>query len=182
MPNRTLRKVRLEPPSKKRGEEFLEAVRRSRTLYKGRASPPSTQDAYREYVERAASDRQACFLVVDEINGDLAGVVNISEIVRGLFQSAYLGYYAMVPYAGKGYMRAGLIKAIDYAFRELKLHRLEANIQPGNHGSIALVRSLGFQLEGFSPRYLKISGRWRDHERWAIRSEDWKPRKKLRTG
>jgi ribosomal-protein-alanine N-acetyltransferase len=103
----------------------------------------------------------------------LVGVIAISEIVRGSFQSAYLGYYAFVPHNEKGFIRAGLIRVINYAFRDLRLHRLEANIQPGNHNSVGLVRSLGFQLEGLSPRYLKIAGRWRDHERWAIRREEW---------
>jgi ribosomal-protein-alanine N-acetyltransferase len=59
------------------------------------------------------------------------------------------------------------------AFGELGLHRLEANIQPGNARSIALVRVLGFEKEGFSRRYLKIDGDWRDHERWALLSDRW---------
>jgi ribosomal-protein-alanine N-acetyltransferase len=62
---------------------------------------------------------------------------------------------------------------ITHAFNEMKLHRLEANIQPANAASRALVKALEFRREGFSPRYLKINGRWRDHERWAILSEDW---------
>jgi ribosomal-protein-alanine N-acetyltransferase len=99
--------------------------------------------------------------------------VNLNEIVRGAFHSAYLGYYGFVPHAGQGYMAEGLRLALRHAFRRLGLHRLEANIQPGNRASRALVRRLGFRREGYSPRYLKIGGRWRDHERWAIVREAW---------
>jgi ribosomal-protein-alanine N-acetyltransferase len=105
--------------------------------------------------------------------GDLIGVINISEIVRGPLKSAYLGYFAFEPFAGRGLMTEGLRQVITYAFKKLKLHRLEANIQPGNHRSIRLVKRLGFRKEGFSPRYVKIGGRWRDHERWALLAEDW---------
>ena len=115
--------------------------------------------------------------------GELAGVINISEIARGLFRSGYLGYYALVPHDGGGYMRAGLVAVIRLAFGKYGLHRLEANIQPDNRRSIALVRGLGFELEGYSPRYLKIGGRWRDHERWALTVETWRAmRKRLTTG
>jgi ribosomal-protein-alanine N-acetyltransferase len=58
-----------------------------------------------------------------------------------------------------------------YAFDEMGLHRLEANIQPANTASIALVRSCGFVQEGYSPDYLRVFGEWRDHERWAIRAD-----------
>jgi ribosomal-protein-alanine N-acetyltransferase len=63
------------------------------------------------------------------------------------------------------------------AFRRLRLHRLEANVQPGNRASIRLVRRLGFRREGYSPRYLKIQGRWRDHERWALLADAATPRR-----
>jgi ribosomal-protein-alanine N-acetyltransferase len=63
---------------------------------------------------------------------------------------------------------------LRYAFKQLKLHRVEANIQPENVASIALVKRAGFVNEGYSRRYLKIGGQWRDHERWAILHEDWK--------
>jgi ribosomal-protein-alanine N-acetyltransferase len=84
-----------------------------------------------------------------------------------------LGYYAIVPFAGQGLMREGLQLMLQYAFQELQLHRIEANIQPENTASIALVKQCGFSKEGFSKRYLKIGGDWRDHERWALGVEDW---------
>jgi len=71
-------------------------------------------------------------------------------------------------------MRAGIELVVQVAFGNLGLHRIEANIQPGNKASIALAQSAGFRREGFSPRYLKISGRWRDHERWALLADDWR--------
>lgn len=98
----------------------------------------------------------------------VVGVINLSEIVAGAFQSAYLGYYGMSNFSRTGFMTQALRVAVDYAFSELGLHRLEANIQPENVASISLVRRLGFKQEGFSPRYLRIDGEWRDHERWAL--------------
>ena len=81
---------------------------------------------------------------------------------------------AFAPFASQGYMTEALGLVVRYAFRGLKLHRLEANIQPGNEDSIRLAKRCGFVKEGFSPAYLKIGGRWRDHERWAIRTETWR--------
>jgi ribosomal-protein-alanine N-acetyltransferase len=74
-------------------------------------------------------------------------------------------------------MTEAIALMLRYAFADLRLHRIEANIQPGNVASIALVKRAGFVKEGFSRRYLKIGGRWRDHERWAILAEDWRARK-----
>jgi ribosomal-protein-alanine N-acetyltransferase len=101
----------------------------------------------------------------------IAGVINVSQIFHGNFRSAYLGYYAGAPFMGQGYMSEGLRLVLRHAFGTLGLHRLEADIQPRNRDSIRLVRCAGFQREGFSPRYLKILGRWRDHERRAIIAE-----------
>lgn len=108
-------------------------------------------------------------LIAREVaSNQIVGVVNINEIVMGAFRSAYLGYYGMSNFARAGLMTDAVRAAVIYGFTELGLHRVEANIQPGNIASIALVRRLGFKQEGFSPRYLRINGEWRDHERWAL--------------
>ena len=83
------------------------------------------------------------------------------QIFYGPFCSAYLGYYGFTPFAGQGYMREGLQLVLRYAFGPLGLHRLEANIQPENRASIALVSARASDWRGSSPRYLKIAGRWR---------------------
>jgi ribosomal-protein-alanine N-acetyltransferase len=166
------RRITLEAPSTRRRDEFLTAVARSRALHRPWASPPSSSKAFAQYLARSRKPTHAGYWVRTE-SDELAGVINLSEIVRGSFRSAYLGYYAFVPYHGCGYMTLGLQAVIRRAFRVLRLHRLEANIQPANVASRRLVRRLGFRREGLSPRYLKIAGRWRDHERWALTVEDW---------
>jgi ribosomal-protein-alanine N-acetyltransferase len=72
-------------------------------------------------------------------------------------------------------MTAGLRAVLGAVFGELGLHRVEANVQPGNARSLRVVRRLGFEKEGFSRRYLKVDGDWRDHERWALIAENWHP-------
>jgi ribosomal-protein-alanine N-acetyltransferase len=167
--------VYLEEPNRRREQEFLEAVRRSRALHRGLVSPPRTREQYRAYLAKLRQPSHVGhFICLAE--GELAGVVNVNEIVRGAFRSAYLGYYAFTPYDARGNMAAGLRLVIGRAFRSYRLHRLEANIQPQNRHSISLVKRLGFRMEGLSLRYLKISGRWRDHQRWALTVEDWKTR------
>lgn len=119
-----------------------------------------------------ASDSHRAFLVVLCESGDVVGAIHLNHIIPGALQGAFLGYYAFTPHAGQGLMREGMRLVLKHAFRELKLHRLEANIQPKNHASIRLVRKCGLVREGFSRRYLKVGGRWKDHERWAILAED----------
>jgi ribosomal-protein-alanine N-acetyltransferase len=111
----------------------------------------------------------------------IVGYFGIGEIVRGHFRNAYLGYLAFEPFAGRGYMGEGLQLVLRYAFDDLRLHRLQAAIQPGNERSAELVRAAGFRREGFAPRYLKIGGRWRDHDLWAITVEDVRARRGRRT-
>jgi [ribosomal protein S5]-alanine N-acetyltransferase len=167
-------RVQLKKPSARDEPRFLEAARRSRGFLRQWAPPPCTSTAYRAYIQRLRKPTHEGRFVVLRASGELVGVINVSEIVRGAFHSAYLGYYALVPHAGHGLMTEGLALALRWVFGTLGLHRVEANIQPGNEASRDLVRRLGFRREGFSPRYLKIAGRWRDHERWALVAEDWR--------
>jgi ribosomal-protein-alanine N-acetyltransferase len=150
------------------GPMFLEAVYRSRSLHRGWVSPPDTAEKFKAYVERMASGSNYNFLVITLENEQLAGVINLNNVIRGFLQSAFLGYYVFTPFEEQGLMGEGLRLVIRYAFTVLKLHRLEANVQPGNLRSSALARKCGLVQEGFSRRYLKVAGHWRDHERWAI--------------
>lgn len=133
---------------------------------------PETEHAMRQYLGQPPEARLT--YGVREPGGRLAGVVNVNSILRGPFQNAFLAYYALSPFAGQGHMRAGLAAVLDKAFGEHGLHRVEANIQPENVASGRLVRGLGFRLEGHSPRYLQVGGKWRDHDRYALTAEEWR--------
>ena len=175
------KRVHLRPPRRADQKTFIAQARASRNLHRGWVQAPETPSAYTAYVERyragRAQPRHAGFLVVRNEDDALAGVINFSEIVRGAFHSAYVGYYAFAPLAGDGYMTEGFALALDFAFRRLKLHRVEANVQPANRRSLALVERVGFEREGYSRRYVKIAGRWRDHVRLAMLAEDWTARR-----
>lgn len=166
--------VVIRPPTAADCPEFLSAVRRSRALHGSWITPRAkTPKEFTNYLKRASADRHYRFLIIHRDSGGIAGVISINDVIRGSFQSASLGYYAFAPYAGQGLMRAGLLLVLKQAFQKLKLHRLEANIQPDNRASIALVKKCGFVREGFSRRLIKVRGRWKYHERWAILSENF---------
>ena len=153
--------------------EFLAAARRSRALHRGLVQPPATRAAFARWLARQAPNQQL-HVVCRRDDGALCGVMNVTEIVRGPLRAANLGYYAFTPMAGQGYMSEGLQLVLAQAFGPLDLHRLEANVQPGNAASLAMLLRAGFRVEGFSPRLLKIAGRWRDHVRTALHAEDWR--------
>lgn len=169
-----LGRVYLRHPVKGDSQEFLSLVSASHGLHRPWVYPPKDEQAFSAYVDRTSSERFRGFLICLQQTGAIVGVANLSEIVGGVFQSTYLGFYGHRAYTGQGLMKEGLQLLLRHAFHELKLHRIEANVQPANDRSLTLVRALGFQKEGFSPKYLKIGGRWRDHERWALLAESYK--------
>jgi ribosomal-protein-alanine N-acetyltransferase len=166
--------VYLRKPTGRDAEEFVALNRSSVELHRGLVSPTTSPAQFATFLKRSRQTDCACFLICRVMDNRIVGSINLSQIFLGGFRSAYLGYYICAPYAGQGYMSEGIRLILRYSFKRLKLHRLEANIQPGNLVSIALVKRMGFVREGYSRRYLKICGQWRDHERWAILSEDWK--------
>jgi ribosomal-protein-alanine N-acetyltransferase len=170
-------RVYLKRPAQSGADAFIAAVTASRKLHGPWVSAPATRAAYRQYVARFGKPLRtaahAGFVAMRVEDDAPVGVLNLSEIVRGGFQSAYLGYYALAPFAGQGYMTEALALVLDAAYREIGLHRVEANVQPDNHSSVRLVRRAGFTREGYSRRYVKIAGRWRDHVRFAMLAEDW---------
>jgi ribosomal-protein-alanine N-acetyltransferase len=168
--------VRIREPRLCDRKELIALVCRSRKLHHPWVYPPDNIAAWTAYFRILVSGRNEGYLVCLITTGEIVGVINVSEIVRGLFKSAYLGFFVHAAHAGQGYMKEGLALVLRDTFSRLRLHRLEANIQPRNAKSIGLVRSCGFRREGFSPRYLKVGGKWRDHERWAMIADecsDW---------
>lgn len=92
--------VTLERPAARHLTAFVAAARRSRRLHAALVSPPRDAEAYRAYLRGCRRANREPYLIVDD--GDLVGAASLNEIVRGAFQSAYLGYYAFAPHAGKG--------------------------------------------------------------------------------
>lgn len=153
-------------------DDFLNAMKRSQALHHPWVKAPLTSQEFDEYFQRSQQPNQKSFIAHDQSN-NIVGVFNINEIVRGAFQNAYLGFYGVADFTGKGYMSAGLKLVLEKVFNAMELHRVEANIQPDNILSINLVKNNGFRYEGFSPHYLKINHEWRGHEHWAMTLEDY---------
>jgi ribosomal-protein-alanine N-acetyltransferase len=114
----------------------------------------------------AAEGKAYRFIIFDRaagIEGPVIGRINFTEIVRGPFQACYLGYSLAQQHQSLGYMTEAAQAGIRYIFETVKLHRIMANYMPHNERSAALLRRLGFIIEGTARNYLYIGGAWRDH-------------------
>lgn len=166
------RRVFLRRPTPRDQQEYVTLRRRSAAFLKRwEPAPPRGKRAgtlFTEWLRGRRSGRHEKLLICRIEDGAILGAINLNEIVRGPSQSCYLGYWIGAAHARQGYMTEALPLVLRHGFGALGLHRVEANILPVNRPSIALVKRAGFRREGYSPRYLKIAGRWEDHERWAL--------------
>jgi [ribosomal protein S5]-alanine N-acetyltransferase len=161
-------RVYLRPVARRDRQEFLALMQQSRALHDPWIQPPLSSLGFHNYLARTHRDDHEGLLICRRDGDAIVGVINLNNIVRGSFLSASLGYYVGAPHARQGFMREGLELVKRHAFHDLGLHRLEANIQPDNAASIALVKRCAFVYEGVSEAFLYIAGRWRDHQRWAV--------------
>ena len=167
------RNVYLFEPSKECGPEFVEMTTSSRDFHNPWIYPATDLRRFKSYLDRINKGHTHGFFVGQQSDDSLVGVINVNDVVMGGFCSGSLGYFVDHRYMCQGYMTEALTLVLEQAFNNLELHRLEANVRPGNEASLALIKKLGFQKEGFSPSFLLIDGKWRDHERWAILAHDW---------
>jgi [ribosomal protein S5]-alanine N-acetyltransferase len=167
--------ITLRPVTRRDASALIRANAANRRYHAPWAHPFIDEAGFDNWFVQVLTGPNLSLLARETSTGGIVGVVNINGIVAGAFHSASLGYYGMAEFGGRGLMTEAVRQASVYGFRQLGLHRLEANIQPANAPSIALVRRLGFRMEGFSPRFLRIGGEWRDHERWAAFEDDLPP-------
>jgi [ribosomal protein S5]-alanine N-acetyltransferase len=167
------RQVYVRHPTSRDAEPFVRSARASRGLHASWVHAPDSPAAFEEHLRRSRRPDVKSFVICRREDEELAGVVTLSQIFLGNLRSAYLGFYAFEPFARRGHMTEGVRLILRHAFRTIGLHRVEANVQPDNVASMAFVESIGFRREGYSRRYLKIAGRWRDHVRWAILAEEF---------
>ncbi|MFI4893443.1 MAG: GNAT family N-acetyltransferase [Phycisphaerales bacterium JB058] len=133
----------------------------------------ASTERFDRLLETADTPANQRHVICRQSDSAIVGMVNLSQIFRGPFCNAIMGYWVGEAFARSGYAGEGVMLALGRAFGELGLHRVEANIIPNNLASIALANRVGFREEGYSPRYLKIAGTWQDHIRFAMTAEDW---------
>ena len=155
-------------------KEFAELNKSSLDFYKGLMKPVLDFDKFKLSVENNQAETNESLMICQNLDNKIVGAINLSQIFRKAFQNCYLGYSLGVHFTGKGYMTEAVNLVLQHAFENLKLHRVEANVQPHNSASIKVLQRCGFTKEGFSRKYLKIDDVWCDHERWAIIVEDWR--------
>jgi ribosomal-protein-alanine N-acetyltransferase len=134
--------------------------------------------AFRRRLQRYAADWRCdegySFVIVRNEDGKLLGGIGLSNLRRGVAETASVGYWIGLPFARQGYMAGALGLMLDYGFDRLSLHRIEAACLPSNQPSRNLLAKMRFREEGYAKRYLCIDGRWQDHVLHALLTEEWR--------
>ncbi|WP_426982747.1 GNAT family N-acetyltransferase [Bacillus cabrialesii] len=125
-----------------------------------------------EYQERMKKDTEYHFGIFTASDDTLIGTVSLFQIILGALQTAFIGYFLDKAHNGKGLMTEAVRLVVDYAFHELKLHRIEAGVMPRNLGSMRVLEKAGFHKEGIARKNVKINGVWEDHQVLAILNPD----------
>jgi [ribosomal protein S5]-alanine N-acetyltransferase len=169
------KRLLLRPPRPADYREYAAVMKKNGALHERWSNPTAGRAQFNDYLRSNPAENFFRFLICRREDKTIVGMISLFHIVRRSLQSACVGYVIAAPHTRQGHGTEALLLVLDFAFKKLKLHRVEANIHPDNVASIALARRAGFQLEGCSRRYLKVRGQWRDHERWAILKEDPRP-------
>jgi ribosomal-protein-alanine N-acetyltransferase len=160
---------------------LLELRVRNRSFFKPYEPTPTerhfTFDGQLEEIQQgivdARFDRRYPFGVFTVTHDVIVGRIALSNVARGAWQNATVGYYVDARCANRGYATEALQLVLCFAFEHAGLHRVQAGVLPDNGASARVLVKTGFRHEGTSPRYLKINGQWRDHEMYAVTREDW---------
>jgi [ribosomal protein S5]-alanine N-acetyltransferase len=161
-------RVSLWPVTAEDGEEFVALARDSVNLHRNLIFAPRTAAEFNDYLARFDGVGAVGFVVRLNSTRELVGLVNINAIVRSPDRRGALGFGGFTATAGHGYVGEGVRLAVRYAFEELRLDRLEADVQPGNAASRKVVEQAGLRPLGSAPKVICIAGTLYDHERWAI--------------
>ncbi len=129
-----------------------------------------TRGSIRALQQNARSGQGLPFVI--EVDGELAGQLNVTAISYGSLSSATIGYWIAERFAGRGATPAAVALATDHCFQTLGLHRMEICIRPENAKSLRVVEKLGFRYEGLKRRYIHINGDWRDHYCFGLVTEE----------
>jgi len=136
-----------------------------------------TMEAQRDLIAQYVKDREEgtrySFGIFLRDTDELIGRITLSNVVRGIWQNATIGYFLDEAHNGKGCTTAAFRLVLDYAFGTLRLHRVQAGVMPCNTPSIRVVEKVGMRFEGCALRYLQINGVWEDHNLYAITAEEW---------
>lgn len=168
--------IRLRPPLSQDHAEWAALREESRAFlepWEPRWAPDElSRRAFRERLKRYHDEYDQgtgiSFFLFEQAGGRLVGGLSLTNIRRGVAQSAHVGYWLGERFAGRGLMLEALRLVIPFAFDTLRLHRLEAACIPKNTRSMRLLEKAGFQREGLLRSYLRINGVWQDHYLYAL--------------